>query len=355
MASITSHAIISNEGIAALRSQSDEISREVTTAYFEAHPECKNGDIDRIKAMCKSDFQYHLDFLLTSLSTGTQTIFYDYTLWLKGVLENRSLSIRHPIESFSFMKDSISKRLNGGDIAVSAETLDRAIAILKQNASVEASQLEATYIDDGNKQFTNALIIGDKKNAEAIASKSLNGGVALVDLEVGIVQPAMYEIGRLWAKNKITVAQEHLATAIAQNVLARAFLQAEFEDPIDKHVMCACIEGNHHGLGLRMVSDAFETSGWDVCFLGTNTPNQSIITQLDKTRPDLLALSVSMPHQVFALRQLIEIVRANMAGKSPSIIIGGLAINHHHELNQKLAIDNWYQDAKAVWKDINPC
>ncbi len=172
-------------------------------------------------------------------------------------------------------------------------------------------------------------------------------------MEVEIIQPAMVEIGRLWQQNKLTVAQEHLATAISQNVLARAYSKAEFADPIDRKALCACIEGNHHALGLRMISDAYEISGWDVCFLGSNTPSNSIISQVDIEKPDVLALSVSMPHQFITLGNLLAQLRSEMGTQLPAIVLGGLAINNYQQLVLNLKTDSCYENAKAIWKDLN--
>ncbi len=343
--------ILSDRGLAVIQDQADVISREVTEAYFAAHPQCMKGDPARIRAMCKADFQHHLDFLLTSLRTGTQAIFCDYAIWLKGVLQSRNLAIDHPIESFGFMKTALAGRLAAEDGRLCSDTLDCAIALMRQSNTNKPARPSAIVCAQGSPEFTQALVAGDKKAVDSLATQSLSNGVVLMDLEVGMIQPAMYEVGRLWANNQVTVAQEHLATAIAQNVLAKAFLSAPFSDPINKRALCACVEGNYHALGLRMVSDAFELRGWDATFLGANTPNASVLAHLAQETPDVLALSVSMPHQILALKQLIDEIRSTMGAKAPAIIIGGLAINHH-QLHQTLKIDNWYPDARELWKDI---
>lgn len=56
-----------------------------------------------------------------------------------------------------------------------------------------------------------------------------------------------HEVGNLWQRNRITVVQEHLASAISQNVLVGAYLKASFLAPIGQSAVFACVEGNHHG------------------------------------------------------------------------------------------------------------
>ena len=54
---------LSEKGLQRLKREADDIGQEVTELYFQAHPECYRGDADRIRAMCKADFQYHLRFV----------------------------------------------------------------------------------------------------------------------------------------------------------------------------------------------------------------------------------------------------------------------------------------------------
>ncbi|MBL7002561.1 MAG: cobalamin-dependent protein [Gammaproteobacteria bacterium] len=344
---------LSDQGLLVLERDADDISREVTDSYFEMHPECYRGNADKIRAMCKVDFAHHLKFLTSAMVTATPEIFVEYTQWLKEVLKSRLLSLQHPIDSFTLMLIYIKRRLNDSDRLIATQVIESGLETLK-NDQVEKSHFQQSSEKSLNvsPDYALSLVEGDRKQAEAIIKNSTESGVSLIDVEVGIVQPAMYEIGNMWQQNKITVAQEHLATAISQNALARAFATADFADPVDRSTVCACIEGNFHSMGLRMVSDAFELSGWDVDYLGSDTPNSSIVSQVDAVRPDVLSLSLSLPHQIIVLKQLIEQLQAEMGSQMPSIVVGGLAFNNHRTLTSRVDVDNWYIDAKAVMDDI---
>ncbi|MGX5175295.1 cobalamin B12-binding domain-containing protein [Aliikangiella sp. IMCC44653] len=344
---------LSLDGLKALQLAEDEVSTEVTNGYFSLHPECYKGDPARIKKMCQADLQHHYRFLLSAMITALPSIFRNYSFWLKGVLVSRNMSLQHPKDSFELMKASILKRVVGTDKPVVVAVLDAGISVFCDD-SVNPS----TFLADTNStisstpEYTKALVCGDRKNAEAVFAEQLNYDLSLTDASVEIVQPAMYQIGQLWQENKITVAQEHLATAISQNVLARGFITADFKAPVDKHILCACIEGNHHALGLRMISDTFEVAGWDSTFLGADTPCSSILQQVDLEQPDVLALSISLPPQVVELRSLLDQLHSELGPKVPSVVVGGLALNQHKNISSKLQIDAFYQDAKAVQDDI---
>jgi len=116
--------------------------------------------------------------------------------------------------------------------------------------------------------FLEAALKGNEYAAQEEMNRLMSSGHTLTEASVCLIQPASYEVGRLWQLNRITVAQEHLMTAVSQNVLARAYTQADFAAPTGRKAMFACVAGNYHSLGLRMLSDAFETIGWDALFLG---------------------------------------------------------------------------------------
>lgn len=180
----------------------------------------------------------------------------------------------------------------------------------------------------------------------------MQNGNSLTEVSVRLVQPALYQIGNLWQKNEINVAREHMATEICRNVLASAYLQATFAPPIGKTAMFACIEGNHHALGLRMLADAFETKGWQVFYLGANLPCRDLMREVDAKRPQLLALSASMPQHIATASTTIESLRAEMGSACPEIWMGGLATLLEQSIWKITKADSWAADALHAMEQL---
>jgi hypothetical protein len=74
----------------------------------------------------------------------------------------------------------------------------------------------------------------------------------------------------------------------------------------------------------RLVADALDLAGYDARFLGADVPTESLLTVLDESQPDLLALSITMKFHEPALREQIKRVRTHTQGRLP-IAIGGRA------------------------------
>ena len=174
-------------------------------------------------------------------------------------------------------------------------------------------------------RYLAAQLAGDRDAAlRVLLDDGVAAGAAVGDLVLRVIQPAQHEIGRLWQSNTINVAQEHLATAISQVALSRLYAHLPRESKIGKQVVVACVEGERHELGARVAADFLETAGYDVRFLGADVPTDSLLRMLGDHRPDLLALSVTMPENLPAAEEALQRVCALTDGLLP-IAVGGAA------------------------------
>jgi diguanylate cyclase (GGDEF)-like protein len=145
------------------------------------------------------------------------------------------------------------------------------------------------------RQLVDALRGADGRAAEAIARGALADGLTAAGVHARVVAPAMYRIGELWERNLITVADEHLATAIAHRVLAALYLANHNAVPGGRAtVVLAAPAGQHHGLGLRMAADVLEAAGYTVIYLGTNVPVPALASTVATYRPAVVGLSLTM-------------------------------------------------------------
>lgn len=125
----------------------------------------------------------------------------------------------------------------------------------------------------------------------------------------------MYELGELWRRGAITIADEHLATALTHRVLGAlkrpAFAdQASEKDSPKPRAMLAAVEGEQHALGLRMAADLLEGAGCEVIYLGADVPTEALMQAIGSLSPDLLGISATMPELGAVLAGTIAEVRS---------------------------------------------
>ncbi len=83
-----------------------------------------------------------------------------------------------------------------------------------------------TQVGEFERAFTAALLAGDQIAAETTIREAMDAKLSTADIDEGIITPALWQIGELWERGEINVADEHLATEISIRVLA---LQREVE------------------------------------------------------------------------------------------------------------------------------
>jgi methanogenic corrinoid protein MtbC1 len=285
----------------------------------------------------------HVKFLGAAVEVSAPDFFTDYVLWLAGMLRARGMPVQTLVESLRLLKAFFQGRLEPDLLKGAVESLDAGLAVLADGGRSGGPFHQARMPEPHAEActFANALVEGDADTARAIIEDIAAGGPGYTRIATRLFQPALYAIGWKWERNEITVAQEHLAAAIAETLLVELYLEGPFEASRGGKILLAGVEHNQHVIGLRMVADAFELSGWSVQYLGANTPTAALLAQVDRTSPDRVGLSVSLVQQLPALRSEFQ-------GRCPVILVGGLPTNQFDDIWRRLGADAWSPDAESA-------
>lgn len=186
--------------------------------------------------------------------------------------------------------------------------------------------METSNTSTFSVQYLDCLLQGDRKKCSAIAGQFLAVNPSVLDLYEQVFKVSLYEIGRLWETNQISVAAEHLATAITEGILNELFEQLISSRKMNRKVVVACVEQERHQVGVKMVADTFEMMGWESYFLGTGIPVQELIRYIHEVKPDMLAISLSVYFNYAGLLKMIEKIRSEFP--ELQVIIGGQAFIH---------------------------
>lgn len=148
-----------------------------------------------------------------------------------------------------------------------------------------------------SEAFTRILLAGNEELAveQALSYMEQHGKYRLYE---EVITPAMYEIGKMWEENRITVADEHLATGISDFVLTVVDERNKGTAKNGRTVLLFGVEKEEHYLGLKMVASLFRDKGWTTRYLGPNLPVESAIAAMNKWAPDVIGVSASMANRV---------------------------------------------------------
>jgi len=319
----------------------------VSGRFYSEHAQVYAAFGPRGNEACRQDLGYHLDFLRPALEFGDAQPMLDYLRWLETVLQARDIPAAHLAQSVEWLADFFLAAMTppAGPVVHGALQGVRSL-YLAPRAGIGSAEPQAPPAWPECAQFTDALLAGDRGDASHLMTTCQARSGSLVDTELHLVQPALYSIGRQWQANEVTVAQEHLATALSTTMMSDGLQRSVPAAPNGRKVLLACVEGNQHSVGLQMVADAFLLDGWDVQYLGAGVPPGAIVAQATRFRPDLIGLSVSFAHQLDQVKVVMRRLAA-MPGRPP-VLLGGLAINQFAQLAAQLGADGWSADARSA-------
>ena len=340
---------LSAAGLAKFQELRTEALNIVCDRFYWADEASSKRFGPRGREACREDLAFHLEFLRPALEFGVIQPMVDYLVWLSSVLSARGIPLEHLALSLDWFCEFFADRMCADDGAVVTNTL-KLVRDGFQTAPPECASTAPAPTEPWPElaAFETALLSGRQHEASAIVNRCLDEGRSLVDLEMYLISPTLYNIGEKWQANKVTVAQEHMATAIVQSVMTGGLLRSPPPPMIGKRVLLACVEGNSHAIGLRMVSDGFQLAGWDVQFLGANMPTVALVGQAVEWRPDLVGLSVSFPQQLRVVKEVISRLDIVLGDARPPVIIGGLAVNRFAQLAGAIGADGYSPNAAAA-------
>ena len=171
--------------------------------------------------------------------------------------------------------------------------------------------------------FTESLLRGDEKEAAAVLVDAYLHGHALVSLFDTTITEAMHQVGELWFKGAITIADEHLATRVVLSALQKLSGIVLPAQSTGFKAICCGIEGDLHELPIHLVAMILESEGWEARNLGPNTPLFALRDLVARQRPKLVCISarnIADPDRATTEYAQLRKVTGKLAA---SVIIGG--------------------------------
>ncbi|MFZ1878666.1 MAG: B12-binding domain-containing protein [Gaiellaceae bacterium] len=176
-----------------------------------------------------------------------------------------------------------------------------------------------------------ATIRADVNGLARLVDQALSGP-SLEDAFSESLAPALTEVGALWADGKIGVAQEHLASGTV-----RAALQKLLSDPrggLRGTAVLACAPGEQHEIGLLMLAVLLRADGWQVAYLGPDTPPLEALSLAIDVGARAVCFSATVEASAKALKR--ELAAAD-APPDISVLVGGPAAPTKQSLHSTVA------------------
>lgn len=182
-----------------------------------------------------------------------------------------------------------------------------------------------------------AVVSGDETAAGRAAFAGLDAGLDAETVLIEVVGGVQRRLGDEWAGNRLTVAQEHAATAISERVIATLGSTVGHPRPHLPRIAVTCVDGEWHALPARLFAEVLSLHGFHVDYLGGQLPAVHLVAHLRTTAPRTVALSCSLAPRLPTAHATIS--ACHSAGIP--VLAGGGAFGSDGRYASALGADLW--------------
>ncbi len=278
--------------------------------------------------------------LAQAVSVRSAELFAHSMRWTRDSFRLRGVEEADFLVNASCMRDVLETELPPAISRTALEFVDLAVQALR---STSAESEVANEPDPAHRtvvlEYLEAVLAGDRRRAESLILSRCDTGISVPEIYEGILAPAQARLGWMWHQGEITVADEHFGSATTQAIMS--LLRPHFQRAASngRTIVATSTPGDLHEIGLRMVADLFEIDGWNVAYLGANTPIGDVLELLQRRHAELLALSVSTALTLRDAGDLIDAVHRNASLAKTKVLVGGPPFKSVEGLWRELGAD----------------
>lgn len=331
----------------AIESRRDELAKAIAEQQWKIRPDLKRRYGATGFSKCLEDANFHLRYLSEAIEASQPKLFVDYIAWANVMLASRNVPSEDLANHLEVVRDVLADALPSEMRESVRSYVNTALDYLRRHQVQVPSFLEDDEpLAEVAKSYLAALLRYERHVAIRLVLDTVDAGSSVKDIYCFVFERCQREIGRLWQLNLATVAQEHYCTASTQLAMAllypRMFAQKRAKIGT---LVAACVQGDLHEIGPRLVCDLLEMEGWDTIYLGASVPVPALLETVKARRPDVLAISASLTYHVTAVRQLISALRNSDMPSMPKVLVGGHAFRFAPDLWRNVEADGFAKDA----------
>jgi len=191
-----------------------------------------------------------------------------------------------------------------------------------------------------------ALLASDERAVEAVFASAASRGADLALLARDLVSPALDEVGLMWHRGEVSVAEEHLATAVVYRAFTRCASHVPPPPLGAPRLLLSCLAGEFHELGARLVGEVARAAGWQAETLGANTPREAVLGYIAQRRPDAVGLSCALTGHLAECGKTVAEIRRLAPGVK--VLVGGSVFRRDGATCGLTGADACFSDAVAL-------
>jgi MerR family transcriptional regulator, light-induced transcriptional regulator len=318
-----------------LLSAKQRVAQAISDKFFVNHPEWEVQYGERGRQFCTADACFHLEFLAGAIEADSPPAFAGYSQWAARMLAARGIAAHTLDENLAQLEKQLSEIFLPDEKAAILMFL----ALSREAGRNPEPAMDAAPSGGLNLScdvFLAAILAGQRQAALNVVEEALLAGHKHEDIYVDVFAQSLHRVGKLWELNKISVAQEHMATSITQYAIAAIYPRMLPAAERRGSMVVTGVAGELHQIGANLVADAMEARGWAVRFLGTNLPHSSVIAAIDDSSANVLCISATIVANLPSVVELVRAARSKLGPHIPRLVLGGAAFQKTTKLTAEI-------------------
>ena len=194
---------------------------------------------------------------------------------------NKILNLLDDGHSLPVIADMLKANKNTGNIERGSEET----VVSEASSSIWTSFIETTLIANGDFNV---------ERMDAIYNEATS--LYPIDLVIArLIEPVLNNLGTVWIKHpERGIAEEHFYTSWLKNRIGARF-QHSYTHAKGARVICACLPGSFHEVGLMLFALSALSRGYRVLYFGTDLPLDQLSYIRQRSAAKAIVLGAHMP------------------------------------------------------------
>lgn len=195
------------------------------------------------------------------------------------------------------------------------------------------------------------MIIDANRDAAVNLIEEVAVGIGYFSAINLILEPVLLEIGDMWSKEDISLAQGYVSAKITEDILVKAVKNNDWQNQGNRNmvpVILANIEDDFHALGRKMVGTFLQASGWKVIDMGNDVTASEIVDAAVQFNAPIVGVSAMMYTSALNIKKVRDEINSRQLQNRIKLAVGGAIFKVRPQLVQEVGGDGTASSATQV-------
>jgi MerR family transcriptional regulator, light-induced transcriptional regulator len=273
---------------------------------------------------------YHKDMINSILLSKNYDLLEEFFVWKYSVYQSKNINVDCFLVEYDLWKHSITHHLYQSHSSEITLIYDYLLLHHEEYKLKALTPKKIVVLSQHQKLFDNLLHSLLSSNQEEFY-KIIEANLPLFNNDIfsfieQVINPLMYKVGNMWQYNQLSVAKEHLATSLTNEIIEMFFIKITLPPKRKERVIISTVGDESHNLGIKIVGKFINACGFEVQNLVSKISSKELISSIYELQPDLLVLSATLPSNIATLQQIVDELKSDAKAFPGLIIVGGQAL-----------------------------